>query len=150
MVSTCVPLRDGLTRVRRFQQDDAHIFCRPDQMEYELINFLKLMDEVYGVFGLTYEMKLSTRPEGYLGEIEIWDQAEAALKKALDMTGKEWKLNPGDGAFYGPKIDITVFDALKRRQGCCITPGLLHHLLGYMDPIPAVLPSIEPCFDYKI
>ena len=70
----------GLTRVRRFQQDDAHIFCRPDQMEIELINFLKFVDEVYGVFGLTYEMALSTRPEGYLGEIEIWDQAESALK----------------------------------------------------------------------
>eukprot|EP00740_Mantoniella_antarctica_P009276 CAMPEP_0181367474 /NCGR_PEP_ID=MMETSP1106-20121128/11429_1 /TAXON_ID=81844 /ORGANISM="Mantoniella antarctica, Strain SL-175" /LENGTH=731 /DNA_ID=CAMNT_0023483237 /DNA_START=149 /DNA_END=2344 /DNA_ORIENTATION=+ len=108
----------GLTRVRRFQQDDAHIFCRPDQMEFELVNFLKLMDEVYSVFGLTYEMKLSTRPEGYLGEIEIWDQAEAALTKALNLTGKEWKLNPGDGAFYGPKIDITVFDALKRRFQC--------------------------------
>jgi len=108
----------GLTRVRRFQQDDAHIFCRPDQMEHELKQFLKLLDEVYEVFGLTYEMKLSTRPEGYLGEIEIWDQAEAALTKALNETGKEWKLNPGDGAFYGPKIDITVFDALKRRFQC--------------------------------
>ena len=108
----------GLTRVRRFQQDDAHIFCRPDQMEYELSQFLKLLDEVYGVFGLTYEMKLSTRPEGYLGEIEIWNQAEDALTKALNETGKEWKLNPGDGAFYGPKIDITVFDALKRRFQC--------------------------------
>ena len=108
----------GLTRVRRFQQDDAHIFCRPDQMEAELMNYLKFMDEAYEVFGLTYECKLSTRPEGYLGEIEIWDQAEEALTKALNNTGKEWKLNPGDGAFYGPKIDITVFDALKRRYQC--------------------------------
>ena len=108
----------GLTRVRRFQQDDAHIFCRPDQMEYELGQFLKFLDSVYEVFGLTYEMKLSTRPEGFLGEIEIWDQAEAALTKVLNASGKEWKLNPGDGAFYGPKIDITVFDALKRRFQC--------------------------------
>jgi threonyl-tRNA synthetase len=108
----------GLTRVRRFQQDDAHIFCRPDQMEHELVNFMKFLDEVYEVFGLTYEMKLSTRPEGYLGELEVWNQAEDALRNALNKSGKEWKLNPGDGAFYGPKIDITVFDALKRRFQC--------------------------------
>ena len=108
----------GLTRVRRFQQDDAHIFCRQDQMEKELAAFVKMLDEVYEVFGLTYEMKLSTRPEGYLGELETWNKAEAALENALNGTGKEWKLNPGDGAFYGPKIDITVFDALKRRFQC--------------------------------
>ncbi len=108
----------GLTRVRRFQQDDAHIFCRQDQMEKELAAFVKMLDEVYEVFGLTYEMKLSTRPEGYLGELETWNKAEAALEAALNGTGKEWKLNPGDGAFYGPKIDITVFDALKRRFQC--------------------------------
>mmetsp|Transcript_16660 Transcript_16660/g.40841 ORF Transcript_16660/g.40841 Transcript_16660/m.40841 type:complete len:725 (+) Transcript_16660:212-2386(+) len=108
----------GLTRVRRFQQDDAHIFCRRDQMEGELVNFIKFMDEVYEVFGLTYEMALSTRPEGYLGELEVWDQAESALKSALEKSGREWKLNPGDGAFYGPKIDITVLDALKRRFQC--------------------------------
>lgn len=108
----------GLTRVRRFQQDDAHIFCREDQMEQELSGFLQFLDDVYEVFGLTYEMKLSTRPEGYLGELEVWDKAEAALKSALDRSGREWKLNEGDGAFYGPKIDITVFDALKRRFQC--------------------------------
>jgi len=108
----------GLTRVRRFQQDDAHIFCRQDQMEYELINFMKFLDEAYEVFGLTYEMALSTRPEGYLGELEVWNKAESALKAALDKTGKAWKLNEGDGAFYGPKIDITVFDALKRKFQC--------------------------------
>jgi len=108
----------GLTRVRRFQQDDAHIFCRQDQMETELINFMKFLDEAYEVFGLTYEMALSTRPEGYLGELEVWDKAESALKAALDKSGKAWKLNEGDGAFYGPKIDITVFDALKRKFQC--------------------------------
>ena len=108
----------GLTRVRRFQQDDAHIFCRPDQIEAEVAGFLKMLDEVYDVFGLTYEMKLSTRPEGYLGELELWDKAEAALESVLNGTGKDWELNPGDGAFYGPKIDITVYDALKRRFQC--------------------------------
>jgi threonyl-tRNA synthetase (EC 6.1.1.3)/Ser-tRNA(Thr) hydrolase (EC 3.1.1.-) len=77
-----------------------------------------MLDEVYEVFGLPDEMKLSTRPEGYLGELETWNKAEAALENALNGTGKEWKLNPGDGAFYGPKIDITVFDALKRRFQC--------------------------------
>ena len=87
-------------------------------MEDELSGFLKFLDEVYEVFGLTYEMKLSTRPEGYLGELEVWDKAEAALKASLDRSGREWKLNEGDGAFYGPKIDITVFDALKRRFQC--------------------------------
>ena len=108
----------GLTRVRRFQQDDAHIFCREDQMEAELSGFLQFLDDVYQVFGLEYEMKLSTRPEGYLGELEVWEKAEAALTGALNRSGREWKLNPGDGAFYGPKIDITVFDALKRRFQC--------------------------------
>jgi len=108
----------GLTRVRRFQQDDAHVFCRPDQIEREMGIFLDMLEEVYGVLGLTYELALSTRPEGFLGEIEVWDEAEAALTRVLDGTGKEWRLNPGDGAFYGPKVDITVFDALKRRFQC--------------------------------
>merc|ERR1719238_915120 len=84
----------GLTRVRRFQQDDAHIFCRPDQIAQEVAGFLKMLDEVYAVFGLTYEMALSTRPEGYLGELELWDKAEAALEEVLNGTGKEWRLNP--------------------------------------------------------
>jgi threonyl-tRNA synthetase len=108
----------GLTRVRRFQQDDAHIFCRPDQVSAEISAFLKMMGEVYGVFGLDYKMALSTRPEGYLGEVEVWDAAEASLQQALDGSGHEWELNPEDGAFYGPKIDITVFDALRRRFQC--------------------------------
>lgn len=108
----------GLTRVRRFQQDDGHIFCRPDQMESELTSFLKFLDEVYDVFGLEYQMALSTRPDDYMGEIELWDQAESALKNVLEASGRDWYLNEGDGAFYGPKIDITVFDALKRRFQC--------------------------------
>jgi threonyl-tRNA synthetase len=108
----------GLTRVRRFQQDDAHIFCRPEQIQEEVLGFLRLMDSVYTTFGLSYEANLSTRPEGFLGEIALWDRAEAALTAALDAFGKPWALNPGDGAFYGPKIDITVFDALRRKFQC--------------------------------
>jgi threonyl-tRNA synthetase len=108
----------GLTRVRRFQQDDAHIFCRPEQIQEEVLGFLRLMDSVYATFGLSYEANLSTRPEGFLGEIALWDKAEAALTAALDAFGRPWALNPGDGAFYGPKIDITVFDALRRKFQC--------------------------------
>jgi len=108
----------GLTRVRRFQQDDAHIFCRPDQMEVELSSFLKLMDEVYTTFGLDYTMELSTRPDDFLGEVELWDTAEGALTNVLNATGRPWNLNPGDGAFYGPKIDIKVLDCLKRSFQC--------------------------------
>ena len=108
----------GLTRVRRFQQDDAHIFCRADQVGAEVGMCLAMMGEVYGVFGLEYEMALSTRPEKFLGEPAVWDDAEGALRSALDATGRPWALNPGDGAFYGPKIDITVFDALRRKFQC--------------------------------
>ncbi len=104
----------GLTRVRRFVQDDAHIFCRPDQVMAEVTSFLKLLSEVYATFGLEYTMALSTRPEGYLGELDLWNKAEAALTEALNSTGLEWAENPGDGAFYGPKIDIT--GACWRRQ----------------------------------
>lgn len=108
----------GLTRVRRFQQDDAHIFCRPDQVLQEVSSFLKLLGEVYGTFGLDYTMALSTRPESYLGELDLWNKAEGALKDALDHSGREWAVNEGDGAFYGPKIDICVYDALRRKFQC--------------------------------
>ncbi len=108
----------GLTRVRRFQQDDAHIFCRPDQVAAEVRAFLAMLGECYAVFGLEYRLALSTRPEAYLGELAVWDAAEAALQGALDSTGLPWELNPQDGAFYGPKIDITVLDALGRRFQC--------------------------------
>lgn len=108
----------GLTRVRRFQQDDAHIFCRPDQMEEELTGFLGMLEEVYGVLGLDYDMVLSTRPEDAMGDVELWDEAEAALRQALDKSGRPWQLNPGDGAFYGPKIDISVRDCLNRKTQC--------------------------------
>jgi len=108
----------GLTRVRRFQQDDAHIFCRPDQIKAEMQGALEFLKRVYTTFGFTYKLKLSTRPEKFLGDIKVWDQAEKDLAESLDGLGLEWKLNPGDGAFYGPKIDITVMDALRRQHQC--------------------------------
>ncbi|XP_061370150.1 threonine--tRNA ligase, mitochondrial 1 isoform X1 [Gastrolobium bilobum] len=108
----------GLTRVRRFQQDDAHIFCRESQVKGEVRNALNFINHVYNIFGFTYELKLSTRPEKYLGDVQTWEKAENALKEALDESGKPWQLNEGDGAFYGPKIDITVSDALSRKFQC--------------------------------
>ncbi|QIX00394.1 hypothetical protein AMS68_005911 [Peltaster fructicola] len=112
----------GLTRVRRFAQDDTHIFCMESQVEQEIKALFDFLQAVYGLFGFTFKMKLSTRPEGHLGDVATWDRAEAQLTKALDEfkveTGTAWELNPGDGAFYGPKIDITISDALKREFQC--------------------------------
>uniref|UniRef100_A0A182QRI4 threonine--tRNA ligase n=1 Tax=Anopheles farauti TaxID=69004 RepID=A0A182QRI4_9DIPT len=108
----------GLTRVRRFQQDDAHIFCMPEQIRSEITGCLDFLRHVYTVFGFTFNLVLSTRPEKYLGEIEVWNEAEKALAESLDKFGEPWKENPGDGAFYGPKIDITIMDALKRNHQC--------------------------------
>lgn len=108
----------GLTRVRRFQQDDAHIFCPSDQIEAEIAGCLDFLKAVYGVFGFTYKLSLSTRPEKYLGEIEVWDNAEKQLENSLNAFGEDWKMNPADGAFYGPKIDITILDALRRSHQC--------------------------------
>ena len=104
----------GFTRVRRFQQDDAHIFCGPEHIMNEVLGVLDFLDHIYGIFGFKFELELSTRPEDKLGDDAMWDQAEAALAEALNKFGKPWKENPGDGAFYGPKIDIKVYDALKR------------------------------------
>lgn len=108
----------GLTRVRRFQQDDAHIFCRQDQIQVEVAGVLDMLQTVYEVFGFTFELQLSTRPEMFLGEIDMWDKAELALAHSLNEFGKEWTINPADGAFYGPKIDIKLTDALKRKHQC--------------------------------
>uniref|UniRef100_A0ACB8E5G2 Threonine--tRNA ligase 2, cytoplasmic n=1 Tax=Sphaerodactylus townsendi TaxID=933632 RepID=A0ACB8E5G2_9SAUR len=108
----------GLTRVRRFQQDDAHIFCTMEQIEEEIKGCLDFLQSVYSVFGFTFQLHLSTRPENFLGEKEIWDQAEKQLQNSLDDFGEPWKLNPGDGAFYGPKIDITIKDAIGRYHQC--------------------------------
>lgn len=108
----------GLTRVRRFQQDDAHIFCRQDQIEQELSEMFNFLESVYGVLGFDFKMELSTRPEKSLGDKETWDFAEAQLTQALNKFTNDWTINPGDGAFYGPKIDITISDALKRFHQC--------------------------------
>jgi threonyl-tRNA synthetase len=108
----------GLTRVRRFQQDDAHIFCMIEQLGQEMDGCLDFLKSIYGIFGFTFSLKLSTRPEKYLGNIETWDKAEALLEEALNKFGHPWTLNPGDGAFYGPKIDIVISDALRRKHQC--------------------------------
>jgi threonyl-tRNA synthetase len=108
----------GLTRVREFIMDDAHIFLREDQIGEEVERLLRLVRRVYDDFGLTTEMKLSTRPAEFLGEKATWDHAEAELKKALEAAGQAYTINEGDGAFYGPKIDFAVTDALGRKWQC--------------------------------
>ncbi|KIH94797.1 threonyl-tRNA synthetase [Sporothrix brasiliensis 5110] len=112
----------GLTRVRRFIQDDTHIFCQEDQIGEEIRDQFDFLQTVYGKLGMKFRLKLSTRPEQYLGHIDTWNRAEATLQKALDefseKTGDEWELNPGDGAFYGPKVDIQIMDALRRWHQC--------------------------------
>ena len=110
---------NGLFRVRTFTQDDAHIFMREDQIESEVVRLINFIDRVYSVFGLSYEIELSTRPEKkYIGSIEIWDKAEAALEAACHAAGKACKINPGDGAFYGPKLDFHLTDSLGRVWQC--------------------------------
>jgi threonyl-tRNA synthetase len=109
---------NGMLRVRTFTQDDAHIFVRPDQIEEEVMNALKLIDQIYSVFGFPYSVELSTRPEDSMGSDELWEKAESALKSVLDRTGIEYRINEGDGAFYGPKIDFHIRDALKRSHQC--------------------------------
>ena len=105
----------GLTRVRTFCQDDAHIFCRIDQMQSEIEKFVKMLNEIYKVLGLTeYTIYLSTRPAKRMGSDEVWDRAEGALTEALKILNLPYKINAGDGAFYGPKLDIMFVDALKR------------------------------------
>ena len=108
----------GLTRVREFIMDDAHIFLREDQIGEEVERLLRLVQRVYNDFGLTPEMKLSTRPAEFLGDIATWNHAEAELKKALGAVGVDYTINEGDGAFYGPKIDFAVTDALGRKWQC--------------------------------
>ncbi|NUP90332.1 MAG: threonine--tRNA ligase [Candidatus Sumerlaeia bacterium] len=109
----------GLFRVRTFTQDDAHIFCTPDQIEDEIVRFLEMIDAVYADFGFRdYHVELSTKPEKHIGSAEMWGRAEAALAAALERAGRPHRLNPGDGAFYGPKIDFHVKDCLKRTWQC--------------------------------
>ena len=108
----------GLTRVRQFSQDDAHCFVTQEQIGEEVERLLALVQRVYGDLGLPYMAKLSTRPPDFLGEIATWDSAEAQLKAALDKVGQPYTLNEGDGAFYGPKIDFDVTDAIGRKWQC--------------------------------
>lgn len=110
---------NGLFRVRTFTQDDAHIFMTEDQMESEIVRLLNFVDRVYKTFGLQYSIELSTRPEEkYIGSIEIWDKSEKILGDACHKAGKEYKINPGDGAFYGPKLDLHIKDSLGRMWQC--------------------------------
>ncbi len=110
---------NGLFRVRNFTQDDAHIFMTEDQIESEVVRLINFIDRIYKVFGLTYSIELSTRPEKkYIGDIEVWNRSEAALEKACHSAGKDCKINPGDGAFYGPKLDFHIRDSLGRVWQC--------------------------------
>ncbi len=108
----------GLTRVRQFCQDDAHVFCMESQIEAEVSALLGLIERIYTAFDMGYSIKLSTRPEKYMGDLEVWNQAEQSLKNALEASGQEYSINEGDGAFYGPKIDFEVLDAIGRAFQC--------------------------------
>lgn len=110
---------NGLFRVRTFTQDDAHIFMREDQIEDEVIKLIRFIDRMYSIFGLTYDIELSTRPEEkYIGSIDIWNKSEKALEDACHASGHDCKINPGDGAFYGPKLDFHIKDSLGRVWQC--------------------------------
>jgi threonyl-tRNA synthetase len=108
----------GLLRVRSLHQDDAHLFVTPEQVEDEIGAVVRLVDKVYGTLGMPYEVRLATRPEQYLGDPTLWDRAENALAAALRRAGKPYTLSPGEGAFYGPKLEFHVTDALGRRWQC--------------------------------
>ena len=109
----------GLMRVRSFTQDDSHIFMTPDQVQDEIIGVVNLIDKFYSkLFGFEYDIELSTKPEKAIGSQEIWDMAESALAGALDKLGRKYKINPGDGAFYGPKLDFKIKDAIGRMWQC--------------------------------
>lgn len=111
---------NGLFRVQEFRQDDDHTFVMESQIESEIADIISIADEVYGTFGITYRAELSTRPEDFMGDIQVWNRAEAALKKILDDKYGEggYEINEGDGAFYGPKIDLQIKDALGREWQC--------------------------------
>jgi threonyl-tRNA synthetase len=118
----------GLTRVRQFSQDDAHCFVTPEQIGEEVERLIGLVQRVYGDFGLPFTAKLSTMPDEHLGEVATWDHAETQLKAALDRSGLAYDLNAKDGAFYGPKIDFDVTDAIGRKWQCATIQ------LDYMQP----------------
>jgi len=108
----------GLMRVREFTQDDAHIFCRPDQLHQEILSIIRFVQDIMAIFGFLFEMEISTRPSKSIGSDEDWERAEKALKEVLDSEGLPYELNEGDGAFYGPKIDIKLKDAIGRKWQC--------------------------------
>lgn len=108
----------GLMRVRCFTQDDAHIFTSEEHIKEEITDIMEMVQYIYGVFGFTYHIELSTRPENAMGDKVLWDKAEQALQEALEDRGVEYKLNPGDGAFYGPKIDFHLEDCIGRTWQC--------------------------------
>jgi threonyl-tRNA synthetase len=109
---------NGMLRVRTFCQDDAHVFVRPDQIEGEIKSMIRLIDSIYKVFGFEYSVALSTRPEDSMGSDELWEIAETSLRNVLEEAGLPYEIKEGDGAFYGPKIDFQITDALKRRHQC--------------------------------
>ncbi|KAJ5840646.1 Threonine-tRNA ligase [Penicillium chrysogenum] len=120
----------GLTRCRKFQQDDCHVVLASHQIMSEVEGLFDFLQSIYGLFGFTFKLKLSTRPEKYMGALETWDHAEDQLKKALTkFKGDDWTINEGDGAFYGPKIDITIADAIQREFQCATIQ------LDYQAPI---------------
>ena len=108
----------GLLRVREFTQDDAHIFCTPNQIEKQVIEVLSFVDKIMHTFGFDYEMEISTKPDKAIGDDEIWEIATESLKNALDNLGKDYGIDAGGGAFYGPKIDIKITDAIGRKWQC--------------------------------
>ena len=108
----------GLTRVQGFTQDDAHIFCTPEQLVDEINGVIDFVADTMKIFNMEFEVELSTRPESYVGEIENWNKAEAGLKEAMDRRGMKYEINEGDGAFYGPKIDFKIKDAIGRTWQC--------------------------------
>lgn len=108
----------GLFRVRAFTQDDAHVFMTPSQMQDEVIKIIDLYDKFYTLFGLSYHIELSTRPENSIGDVAIWEMSEKTLADAITASGRTYKLNPGDGAFYGPKLDFKLKDAIGRIWQC--------------------------------
>lgn len=108
----------GLTRVQGFTQDDAHVFCTPEQLVEEINHIIDLVSDTMAIFNMEFEVELSTRPESFVGRIENWDLAEAGLKEAMDKRGMKYEVNEGDGAFYGPKIDFKVKDAIGRTWQC--------------------------------
>ena len=122
----------GMFRVRAFTQDDAHILLSKDQITAEVVRIARLFDEVYSLFGLEYRIELSTMPEDHIGSVEDWDIATAALADAITSIGKEYTINPGDGAFYGPKLDFHIKDCLNRTWQCG-TIQLDYQLPGRFD-----------------